>query len=101
MFCADGPCLVEVGSRCHGGEGSWFPVAQECIGYTQVDVTLSCYLRPDRFDHIPLVPNPVKNGKEVFLVSKQSGTLLDIPGIETIRNLKSFRYTITLYHIND
>lgn len=20
MFCSDGPCLVEVGSRCHGGE---------------------------------------------------------------------------------
>lgn len=23
-----GPCLVEVGARCHGGEGSWMPVAQ-------------------------------------------------------------------------
>ena len=21
MYCSDGPCLVEVGSRCHGGEG--------------------------------------------------------------------------------
>jgi hypothetical protein len=30
------PCLVEVGSRCHGGEGTWLSVAQECIGYTQV-----------------------------------------------------------------
>ena len=31
-----GPCLVEVGSRCHGGEGTWLPTIQECIGYTQV-----------------------------------------------------------------
>jgi biotin carboxylase len=31
-----GPCLVEVGARCHGGEGQWLPVAEECIGYSQV-----------------------------------------------------------------
>jgi biotin carboxylase len=31
-----GPCLVEVGARCHGGEGEWMPIAEECIGYTQV-----------------------------------------------------------------
>ena len=36
MYCHDGPCLVEVGSRCQGGEGSWLPVAHECIGYTSV-----------------------------------------------------------------
>ena len=30
------PCLVEVGSRCQGGEGTWLPMARECIGYTQV-----------------------------------------------------------------
>lgn len=30
------PCLVEVGSRCHGGEGTWLQVAQECVGYTHV-----------------------------------------------------------------
>jgi hypothetical protein len=40
MFCADGPCLVEVGSRCHGGEGSWLPVAQECIGKDRLGFTL-------------------------------------------------------------
>ena len=26
------PCLVEVGTRCHGGEATWLPVAMECIG---------------------------------------------------------------------
>ena len=91
MYCADGPCLVEVGSRCHGGEGSWIPIAQECIGYTQLDATLSCYLRPDRFDSIPPLPTLLKQGREVFIVSKQTGILMDIPGIDVLRGLKSFR----------
>ena len=37
------PCLVEVGSRCHGGEGTWLAVAQECIGYTQVSYCHCCH----------------------------------------------------------
>ena len=27
MYCADGPCLIEVGSRCQGGEGTWLSVS--------------------------------------------------------------------------
>jgi hypothetical protein len=92
MYCADGPCLVEVGSRCHGGEGTWLSVAQECIGYTQVSATLDCYLRPDRFDMIPDVPETLrKQGGEAFLVSTYSGILKSIPGLVTIRNQNSFR----------
>jgi biotin carboxylase len=34
------PCLVEVGARCQGGEGTWLPMAKECIGYTPVCVAL-------------------------------------------------------------
>jgi hypothetical protein len=30
------PCLVEVGARCQGGEGTWLKVVKECIGYTMV-----------------------------------------------------------------
>ena len=48
MLGPTGPCLVEVGSRCHGGEASWLPVVQECLGYSMLDATLNCYLRPDR-----------------------------------------------------
>lgn len=43
-----GPCLVEAAATCLGGEGSWISLAKECVGYTQLDTTLSCYLRPDR-----------------------------------------------------
>ena len=45
-----GPCLVEVGSRCHGGEGTWLPTIQECIGFTQVSVTLDVYLEGKLFE---------------------------------------------------
>jgi hypothetical protein len=86
-----GPCLVEVGTRCHGGEGTWLPVVEECIGYSQLDATLNCYLRPDRFEALPFFPTPVKQGCEAFLVSYANGTLRDIPGLDEIRDFKSFR----------
>lgn len=60
-------------------------------GYTQLDATLNCYLRPDRFDTLPFEPVLHKQGSEVFLVSLVEGTLKDIPGIDIIRNLSSFR----------
>jgi hypothetical protein len=86
------PCLVEVGTRCHGGEATWLPVASECIGYTQLDATLACYLRPDRFDSLPAVPKLLKSGCEAFLVSlHEGGTIKEIPGIDEIRCLESFR----------
>ena len=90
-YTADGPCLVEVGSRCHGGEGTWLPVVNECIGYSQVDATLNLYIRPDRFDALPHIPSLSKQGTEAFLVSYQTGSLVEIPGIDTIRSLPSFR----------
>ena len=50
-----GPCLVEVGSRCHGGEGTWMAIAEACVGYSQVG--LACYernwLRQARGSHQP------------------------------------------------
>jgi hypothetical protein len=29
------PVLVEVGSRCHGGDGLWLDLEDECWGYNQ------------------------------------------------------------------
>lgn len=85
------PCLVEVGARCHGGEATWLPVAMECIGYSMLDATLNAFLRPDRFDALPTEPCLTKSGCEAFLVSYETGTLKDIPGLDTIRQLSSFR----------
>ena len=52
MMTPTGPCLVEVGARCHGAEGYWLGVAEECVGYTQVSVTVDAYLTGKLFDSI-------------------------------------------------
>jgi hypothetical protein len=85
------PCLVEIASRCHGGEGTWTHIVNECVGYNQVEATLNCYLRPDRFDELPYEPTLLSQGLEVFLVSFQSGNIVEIPGLDQIRDLHSFR----------
>jgi hypothetical protein len=91
-----GPCLVEVGSRCHGGEGTWLPVVHECIGYSQLDATLNAHLRPDSFESMPDFPTLKKAGCEAFLVTlksvvQQGRILEDIPGLATITAMSSFR----------
>ena len=92
IMTPSGPCLVEVGCRCHGGEATWLPIVEECVGYSQLEATLSCYLRPDAFDALPSEYGELKaEGAEVHLVSKVSGTLIDIPGLDTVRSLPSFR----------
>eukprot|EP00615_Pteridomonas_danica_P004363 CAMPEP_0114338582 /NCGR_PEP_ID=MMETSP0101-20121206/7137_1 /TAXON_ID=38822 ORGANISM="Pteridomonas danica, Strain PT" /NCGR_SAMPLE_ID=MMETSP0101 /ASSEMBLY_ACC=CAM_ASM_000211 /LENGTH=470 /DNA_ID=CAMNT_0001471221 /DNA_START=391 /DNA_END=1803 /DNA_ORIENTATION=- len=93
-MCADGPCLVEVGSRCHGGEGTWIPVAEACLGkgYNQMDAALDCYVRPAAFDALPTAPGRVqKYGAEIDLVSFKEGIIKSIPGIDKIRSLPSFQ----------
>jgi biotin carboxylase len=48
-----GPCLVEVGARCHGGEGEWMPITEECVGYTQVCACVyACVLAPHSVDQM-------------------------------------------------
>ena len=49
------PVLVEVGARCHGGEGSWIEVANRVFGYNQATVTIDAYLNAKTFDLIPSV----------------------------------------------
>jgi biotin carboxylase len=97
IMTATGPCLVEVGSRCHGGEGTWLPVVKECIGYSQLEATLNAYLRPDTYDTMPKYPSLRKAGCEAFLVTledvvKKDGLVLDdIPGLAAITAMASFR----------
>jgi biotin carboxylase len=54
------PCLVEVGARCHGGEGTWLPMTIECIGYNQVTMTVDAYLDGSAFSAIEHNQYPVK-----------------------------------------
>lgn len=47
------PCLVEIGSRCHGGEGTYVPIVNRCIGYNQVECTLDSYFDEQAFNALP------------------------------------------------
>lgn len=89
------------------------------LGHTQIDATSNAYLRPDQFDTLPAEPLLLKHGCECYLVSHESVIIKvcpwlcsfdltcmmlmimmnytqDIPGIDTIRELSSFRRIETL-----
>ena len=91
MMTKTGPCLVEVGSRCHGGEGTWQPIANGCVGYNQIDVTLDAYLEEGRFMCLPDAPTSLAmSGREAFIVAKQSGVLRECPGFAKIKLMESY-----------
>ena len=64
---------------------------KECIGYTQVDCTVDVYLNGPLFDTLPSDSYVLKRfGREVDLVSEQSGVVRSTPGDKVIRNLPTF-----------
>jgi biotin carboxylase len=52
-WCRGEPVLVEVGARCHGGEGTWVDVANNVYGCNQVTTTAAVYLDHQEFDLLP------------------------------------------------
>jgi biotin carboxylase len=93
MLTRDGPCLVEMNCRCHGGDGSFVPLARALTGgYTQVDVALDSFLDKARFQSIPQIPpSPFKaGGQEVIMVCMNAGLVLNTPGFNAIEKLSSF-----------
>eukprot|EP00808_Paulinella_micropora_P023275 g67872.t1 len=91
MYTPTGPCLVEVGSRPHGGEGSWVPLVTKCLGRNQVTAALDAYLDEKAFKALP--PYPVLDryyGCEVMLVSRKEGTLKQYGHLNEIKKCKSF-----------
>ncbi len=92
IITPSGPCLVEVGARCHGGHGTWKAIADAAFGYNQINATIDAFMHPERFNKLPAFPSaPMSHGKEVFLVSYREGTLRSIPGAERVKALPSFR----------
>lgn len=92
MMTQDGPCLVEVNCRTHGGDGNWTTLARALTGgYSQVDATIDAFLDEKRFEMTPEIPNPFEaSGQEVILVCKRAGRVVSTPGFDKIRKLKSF-----------
>ena len=93
MFTKDGPCLVEVNCRCHGGNGTWMPLASMLTGgYNMVTASIDAYLDPKAWDKIPPIPKyPFQgSGKNVMFVSYCEGTVSGTPGYDIIKALPSF-----------
>lgn len=90
-YCNHEPVLIEVGARCHGGEGTWLPMANQCNGQNQVDMFIDAYMDPEKFSSYTDKPTKLlKYGCEAKLVCYQNGILRGIPGLEEIQSLKSF-----------
>ena len=90
---ARGPVLVEVNGRLHGGEGIWLPIADACLGYTQVSAMCDAYLNHEAFNALPRVPTGLRaHGAWVTVRSSAGGaiTRIDHGRIETIRQLPSY-----------
>jgi len=98
MMTKDGPCLVEMNCRAHGGDGNWRPL---CIalngGYSQVEATVDAYLDKRQFGlYADKPPAPFKAaGQEVILVSFSRGIVKSTPGFEEIKKLQSYVYLET------
>jgi len=98
MMTDDGPCLVEMNCRAHGGDGNWRPLCRALNGgYSQVEASVDAYLDSRQFMVTPdRPPAPFKaSGQEVILVSFSRGTVKSTPGFEKIKKLHSFVYLET------
>jgi hypothetical protein len=98
MMTPDGPCLVEMNCRAHGGDGNWRPLCRALNGgYSQVESSADAYLDKAAFFALPdKPPSPFKAaGQEVILVSFSRGVVKSTPGFELIKQLPSFVYLET------
>lgn len=89
-----GAVLIEVNCRLHGGEGTWAPMAEACLGYSAVSACCDAYLDPAAFAALPQLPiNFRAHAMEAKLRSAVEGILVrvDMAAIDAIRALDSYR----------
>lgn len=56
----DQPCLVEVGARPHGGEGTFAELSTPGIGYNQLEATIWALVAPEKHRALPPRPGRLK-----------------------------------------
>lgn len=89
-----GPVLIEANCRLHGGEGTWAPMAEACLGYSAVSAMIDSYLDPLAFAALPRVPdNFMAHAKEAKIRTGVSGyvTEIDPAALKAIRSLASYQ----------
>jgi len=88
-----GPVLIEANCRLHGGEGTWAPMAEACLGYSQVSAMMDAYLDPAAFGALPEVPTAFRQFcTEANMQSYVAGTVesIDVDALRRIRALPSY-----------
>ena len=91
IMTKDGPCLVEIGARCHGCEGTFMPLSDRCWGYNQVGAVVDATVSQAAFDALPDVCGDEKEWAfKVDFVSNVTGLLDHIDHVDDMRKLPSF-----------
>jgi biotin carboxylase len=89
MMLEDGPILIEVGSRLHGAGFAIY--SRECVGYSQVDMTVDAYIDEGAFLDKAQAPYELKKNLVIVeLISGVKGMLKAISHIDKIQGLSSF-----------
>jgi len=97
-----GPCLVEIGCRCHGGYAYWYDVAKEFAGQDQLNAVIDGFACEELYNRLPdYVSESKRYGRTVDLVAYSSKELCAIPGIEFVQSLKSFHRIKLFKNIGD
>ena len=91
MWTKSGPCLIEVGCRPHGGEGTFVKIADQCIGYNQLGVMVDAHENRSKFFKLSERPGKLQGHcMEVCLVNSFEGKLNGYPLLKEIEALESF-----------
>lgn len=88
-----GPTLIECNCRLHGIEGSWCPIVDKCLGYSQVSALLDAYYEPTAFKALPDSPSTMyARGAQVGVRSMVEGTIasVDESRVAQIRAVESY-----------
>ena len=88
-----GPVLVEANCRLHGSDGGWVPVAEACLGYSQVSALRDAYTCAEAFAALPIAPRSTTAGAMVFIRSPVAGVLTRVREyhLAALHALSSFR----------
>ena len=99
-WCRGSPVLMEVGARCHGGEGAWKEICEFIYGSSQIALTINAYLFPELFAVAPDAPHQRRGyGRLIFVVSKVEGILKEVNHhyLEEIDRMSS-KLSVEIFH---
>jgi len=110
IYTATGPCLLEIGTRPHGGMGCFIPLQNNCYGYAipqlfyasllgnknESKIQIDNYQKPRYFDEFETFPKLLRKnilGYQIDIVNyNPDGVLIgfDDDVVKTIRKLPTF-----------